>query len=128
MSATRYFYIAAIVVCIIAAYYIIQIENQPQPLVYMVYNSFSQFGMGFINNTLPYPIEVTSIYCTVPNGNRQTFGTPNNNILMPNSNTAIEVGTLANSVLAANCTNWKVSYNRLPANITAPNSPIVQKP
>jgi hypothetical protein len=127
MSTTKYFYIVAVIVCLVAVYYIYQAENQMQPQVYMTYNAASQLGIGYINNTLQYPIEVTTIYCTAPNGNRQTFGTPNNNILMPRSNTVIEIGISSNVPLALNCTNWKISYNRLPANTTAPNSPIVQK-
>ncbi len=127
MSTTRYFYMAAIIICLFAVYFVYQAMDQPQPLVYMAYNSISQAGAGYINNTLLYPIEITSIYCTIPDGTRQTFGTPNNNILVPGSNTVIEVGISGNAALLSNCTGWKVSYYWLPANTVVPNSPIVQK-
>jgi hypothetical protein len=93
----------------------------------MAYNSVSQVGIGYVNNTLPYPIGITTIYCTIPNGNRQTFGAPNNNTLMPGSNTLIKIGISGNALLAPNCTGWMVSYTRLTINSATPNSQIVQK-
>ncbi len=127
MSATRYFYLLAIIICLAAVYYIYQAEVQPQPQVNIAYNSVTQIGIGYVNNTLGYPIEITSIYCTIPNGNRQTFGTPNNNTLMPGTNTVLEIGITHNTMLALNCTDWSVSYTRLAADTKAPNIPVVQK-
>ena len=125
MSSTRYFYIAAVVISVVALYFINAAVNQPQPAVSMTYNAAAHFGKGYVDNNLAYPIEIVSVFCT-SDGNRETFGTPNNNILMPGTNTLIEIGASGNKTLPSNCTDWGVSYNRLPANTTAPNSLIKQ--
>ena len=126
---TIIFYIIAIAVCASAVYYLNTVYNTPQPYVYVSYNTLAQGGIGYVNNTLSFPIEVTSIYCTIPSGIKEIFGNPNNNILVPGSNTQIMIGINNELVkLPANCTNWKVDYDRLPANATPPNSLIEINP
>ncbi len=119
------FYAIVIAVALAIVYYANQVYNQPQPLVYFAYNGTVGGGEGYVNNTLPYPIAITSIYCTIPSGAKEVFGSPNNNTLMPDTNTVIDVG-VSNKLwhLPENCTGWKVSYDRLPAGTSAPNSPI----
>lgn len=127
MKTTAFFYLAAIIVSIIAIYYIYQVEYQPQPYVSMTYNSSLQFGMGYVNNTLPYPIRIETIYCTAPGGQKEAFGDPNNNTLASGSNTTIEVGTAMNITIPDGCSDWGITYVRLAANNTVQNSPIVQR-
>jgi hypothetical protein len=122
---TAIFYITALIVCIVAVYYINTIYNAPQPYVNVTYNysATAQYGIGYINNTLPYPIEITSIYCTLPNGTREVFGNPNNNILVRGSNTVIDIQVNnLNVPLHKNCTKWKVGFDELPANAVPPNA------
>ncbi len=108
---TKLFYIIAIVVSLVAIYYINSVYNMPQPYVYMSYNSVGQYGSGFVNNTLSYPIQIKTIYCSTPNGQKQEFGTPNNNTLNPGTNTVIVIGiTNKSHALSSNCSDWKVDY------------------
>ncbi len=123
---TALFYVAAVIICIAAVYYLsTAYAQQPQPHFYLVYNSMEQGGMGYVNNTFAYPIEITSIYCTMPSGKKDIFGTPNNNILAPGSNTEIMIGAYNRTDQPpTNCTVWKVTYTSFPANTTVPKSKV----
>lgn len=108
---TMLFYIAAILVSAGAVYSINYAYNPPQPFVHLTYNSIAQAGEGYVNDTLPYPIEITSIYCTQPNGEKLEFSDSSNNIVQPGSNTYIVVGVSSTiTKLPLNCTDWKVAY------------------
>lgn len=108
---TLILYLAAIVVSVGAVYSINMIYNQPQPFVHMTYNSVSQSGEGYVNDTFSFPIEITSVYCTLSSGEKMVFSNPSNNIVEPNSNTFIVVGVSSGANrLATGCADWKVSY------------------
>jgi hypothetical protein len=108
---TVLFYIAAIVVAGTSVYYINIVYNPPQPTVSVTYNALASAGSGFILNTLPFPIQITTIYCTIPKGEKLVFGSPNNNTLASGSKTIIEIATNNRTTgLPANCGDLKVGY------------------
>ena len=112
-STTALFYALAIVISIAAVAYVDSAYNPPQPSVQIHFNYTAQVGKGYINNTLPYAIQITDIYCTTPNGNKNVFGSPNNNTLNPGSNTFIIIDTSNKAIiLPTDCADWKVSYTK----------------
>jgi hypothetical protein len=108
---TLILYVAAILVSAVAVYGLDYAYNPPQPDFHMSYNAISQVGQGYVNDTFSYPIEITSIYCTQPNGERVEFPDSSNNIVQPNSNTYIVIGvSAATDKLPINCADWKLTY------------------
>ncbi|MCL5429992.1 MAG: hypothetical protein M1504_00775 [Candidatus Marsarchaeota archaeon] len=107
------------IIIIAAAMVILEVSasyDQKQPLVYMNYNVISQSGVGYINNTLSYPIHINYVYCLLPSGQKDEFGYPNNNTLNPGTNTVVDViASSTKNGFTDNCTRWMVSYAQVSA-------------
>jgi hypothetical protein len=112
MSLIIAYCIAAIAV-ISVFYYINVAANLPQPKLSLAFNYTTQIAVGYINNTLPYPIIVNYFYCTTPNKNQFKFSYSGNNLIESGESDPVQISVNANSILPNNCTNWKTSYKEL---------------
>ncbi len=111
-GTTVFFYFVAVVVSIAAVYLLNAIYNPPQPLLHINYSYKAQAATGYINDTLGFPINVTSTYCTMPSGSKMVFRMPFTASLVPGSNTFVTLGTSNGINLSTSCGNWKVTYQR----------------
>lgn len=115
---TLIFYIIAIIVAAAAVYYINMVYNPPQPNVVMSFNYQKQAGNGYINNTLPFTIAISAIYCKLPDNSKILFENDNNGTLSPGSNTFITISANNTNSVPTDCANWGVIYVK--ANATNP--------
>ncbi len=104
-------YMAILVVAAAVVYYSYISVNQPQPTVFVNFNHTQGTAIGYINNTLKYPILIKTIYCTMPGGRKEEFSSPSNTPIQPGSNSSITLDTAGTSSLPEGCSGWKVSYN-----------------
>lgn len=113
------FYLVAIVISAAAVYYLNIKYNPPQPLVHLQYNYTTQTAMGYIVNTLPFPINVSAFYCTAPNGTKMEFENPAENEVPVGANLTVVVQSNYNALLEVPCSNWKVLYMKSTYTTTA---------
>lgn len=111
-------YVIVLIFAIVLYFYAQEVQasspyNEPQPVVSLTYNYISQEGSGFILNNLTYPINITFIYCTTPNGEHYTFRDVLHNATTVGENTMISIAdnNSQNESLPTDCAHWAVLYN-----------------
>ncbi len=118
-------YLASIAVALVIILYFQSVYSPAQPTVLMRFNYSQQTGYGYIINTLPYAINVSSIYCKTSSGTKEEFNTKLDHSLQPGSNTFMTV-SVDNSMetLPQSCGGWGVLYTKGILNTTPNNSPV----
>ena len=117
---TAVMYIAAIAIAVSVIYLAGVAESQPQPLVHIDFNYTGGTAIGYINNTLDYPIYVSYVYCTLPGGRELKFNHTASNPIPPGTSAPVALSVNANSSLPLNCTLWRASFSRAYNTTTIP--------